>query len=160
MHDKSPLPILPSAFTTAEDMAPDAHGVLALIDGWTDLTEDQRRRFKSDLRIIVKMTGLPASCVLLIPVFLRAHVLTHAAARYGCSKSRMCNLRSSLHYILRRLGLMLPKELELLPEWVAVLDPMGEHERRAHRRGQAAVLAQRHAGAGAHHGRGHPYPSH
>ena len=103
--------------------------MLVAIPGWRDLTEDRRRRLVSDIRTVVRMTGLPAGDVVMTPVFLRAHVLNDSAAQHGVSEPRMRNLRSSVRFVLRRLGLLDPKEVALLQAWLDCFDRLKGHGR-------------------------------
>lgn len=124
----SPAPEPNRDLAASIDVPWNARRAIALIHGWTDLSDDRRRRLASDLKRVVKMAALPATNVLVAPTFLRQHALNGSAAQHGVSKYRMRNLRSSMRFILRRNGLIDAENVPLRPAWVECLNRLGGHK--------------------------------
>jgi integrase len=102
---------------------------IQIVATWTDLDAAKRRDLASALSTAARMAGLPAGTMPLTPASLRQHVLTRYAATFGITQGSMRNIRSRLNFVLRRLGLIAPKNIPLTAAWQALFSPLTVRER-------------------------------
>ena len=115
--------------TCGESPAPvTAAEAMRLVETWTDLSETRRRDLRSAISGTVKMCGLPAESVIMVPAFLSPRVVARPPAGYGLSNQRHSAVLSGLRFVLRRLGVHAPFRVALAPEWQALREKLGPFE--------------------------------
>ncbi len=104
---------------------------MRLVETWTDLGETRRRDLRSAVSGTVKMCGLPAESVIMVPAFLSPRVVARPPAGYGLSDQRHSAVLSGLRFVLRRLGVHAPFRVAFAPAWEALREQLGHFEQTA-----------------------------